>query len=92
MTVITYLLSCLAEFFDAWVGNGANSDWLSIFIAFILIAITFAMYFHVYWRIVSPKCYKLWLCTVFSFTICVLIWVAFIVLCIGGEWIITAIF
>ena len=92
MTVIKYILGCFVEFFDAWVGNGSDSSWLSFVVASLVIFATLTIYFLVYWRVVAPKCYKLWLCTVFSFLLCVLIWGAFALLCIGVELLIRGIF
>ena len=92
MTIVKYLFSCLASFLDVWSGNGIEDSWLKSVIGFILIALTFAMYFLIYWRVVSPKCYKLWLCTVLTFLVCVALWIAFILLCVSGEWIVSGIF
>ena len=91
MTVIKYLLACLVKFFDALVGNGANSDFLSIAVATVIIALTFFIYFHLYWKVISPKCYRPWMCSVLTFLCCVVLWGTFILICVGGEWIIRAI-
>ena len=85
MTVVKYLLHCLVEFFDALVGKGSENPWLEIAVATIIIAATFYMYFVLYWKVISPKCYKLWLCSVLTFLSCALIWGVFALLCIGGE-------
>ena len=85
MTIVKYLLHCLVEFFDAMVGKGSGNVWLEIALATIIIAATFCMHFVIYWKIISPKCYKLWLCSVLTFLSCALIWSAFALFCIGGE-------
>ena len=92
MTIVRYLLRCLVVFFDAWVGNGRDASWLDIGVATVLIFAAFAMYFTLYWKVISPKCYRLWMCTILTFLVCVAIWGAFILLCIGGEWIIRSVF
>lgn len=92
MTIVRYLSRCLSAFFDALVGNGGNASWLDIGVATVLIFAAFAMYFTLYWKVISPKCYRLWMCTILTFFVCVAILGAFILLSIGGEWIIRSVF
>ena len=92
MTIVKYLLQCLFAFFDGLVGNGADASWLNILVGALIICVALGMYFIIYWRVISPRCYKMWLCTVLTFISCVLIWALFILFCIGGEAIIRAIF
>ena len=92
MSFVRYLLHCVMDFLDVWSGADYNISWISTLVTIILFAITLSMYFFVYWIVVLPKCYRLWLCSILSFLICVAIWGAFILLCIGGEWIIKGVF
>ena len=92
MSIVRFLIDCVVDFLDAWSGANYELSPISTIVTIILFAIALLMYFTVYWKIVSPKCYKLWMCSVLSFLICALICGAFTVLCIVGEWIVTGVF
>ena len=84
MTIAKYLINCLVAFLDVWSGADYSARWLP---GFILIAVTVAMYFFIYWNVISPKCYKMWLCSLCTFCVCVAIWCVLIFLCISVEYI-----
>ena len=86
MAFVKYIIDCLVGFLDVWSGSNYDTPWSSIIVAFVFIAITMAMYFLIYWRVISPKCCELWLSSVLTFVICTVIWGLFILLCIGIEW------
>ena len=86
MAFVKYIIDCLVGFLDVWSGSNYDTPWSSIIVAFLFIVITMAMYFLIYWRVISPKCCELWLSSVLTFVICTVIWGLFILLCIGIEW------
>ena len=92
MTVVKYLLNSIIAFLDVWSGANYAIGWGSFLLGALLIIVTVFMYALIYWRVVSPKCYSLRLCALLTFLICVAIYGTFILLCIGGEWIIRAVF
>lgn len=92
MSIVRFLIDCVVDFLDAWSGANYELSPISTIVTIILFALALWTYFIVYWKIVSPKCYKLWLCSVLSFLICIAIFGTFILLCMGGEWIVKAVF